>query len=91
VCGFSFIGNSNEVPSDLGNSFFRLVSGFNLVWMGLDSDRLNFMVCGVGFLQPSMDPMVSKKIIELDKRTYEGVWDSMTSKPSGREDLEDLS
>jgi hypothetical protein len=63
VCGFIFIGNSNEVPSDLGNSFFRLVSGFNLVWMGLDSDR----------------------------RTYEGVWDSMTSKPSGRQDLEDLS
>jgi hypothetical protein len=35
VCGFSFIDNSNEAPSDLGNSFFRLVSGFNLVWMGL--------------------------------------------------------
>jgi hypothetical protein len=33
----------------------------------------------------------SNKIIELDKRTYEGVWDSITSKPAGQKDLADLS
>jgi hypothetical protein len=29
--------------------------------------------------------------MELGKHTYEGVWDSITSKSSGQQDLEDLS
>jgi hypothetical protein len=33
----------------------------------------------------------SNRTIELDKRTYGGVWDSITSKPSGKQDLADLS
>jgi hypothetical protein len=131
VCGFSFIGNSSEVPSDLGKSFFWLVSGFNLVWIGLVmlfkrdylmtlppmAFVLNFIALNVtNFLIIKELPLEmptaatffmvlwvwffahrqwllwsSKKIIELDKRTYEGVWDSITSKPSGQQDLADLS
>jgi hypothetical protein len=131
ICGFVFVFNSNKVPSDLGNSFFWLISGFTLVWMGLvmlfKQDYLmtlppmafvtNFFALNVNnFLIVKELPLElpagasffmvlwvwffahrqwliwrSNKTIELDKRAYEGVWDSITSKPSGQQDLEDLS
>jgi hypothetical protein len=131
TCGFCFIGNSNKVPSDLGNSFFWLVSGFTQVWMGLvmlfKQDYLmtlppvafvaNFIALNVNnflivreltlewptaatffmvlwfwfFAHRQWLLWRSNKIIELDKRAYEGVWDSITSKPAGQQDLADLS
>jgi hypothetical protein len=131
VCGFSFIGNSNEVPSDIGNSFFWLVAGFNNVWMGLvmlfKQDYLmtlpptafvtNFIALNVNnfFIVKELPLELpagasffmvlwvwffahrqwliwrSNKTIELDKRTYEGLWDSITSILSGQQDLADLS